>query len=328
LQAKDEVDKARTAMKFPVTVIIIILLISSLSIATAQEKVIVGHSARAALSIGPLLYGIERGFYRDEGIDLVYVSLRADLGIKALLSGDIDYSYSTGTIIRGAILGLPVRNLSFDFSRVLHALMSRPDIPNAAALKGKRVGVSSFGATGDLAARVGLRSLGLDPDKDVTIITLGTDTLRHAALIAGTVQATHMPVPLNIQLKKEGYHELVYAGKILQRPLTGLATSVEKIQKNPGQVRRMVRAFVRATRALKSERAGFIAFAQKKYGYSKDVMEEAYKYLIDALSQDGFVDDSSLQGAIDEAKGLAKITKPISQSDVVDYSFLRAATKK
>jgi ABC-type nitrate/sulfonate/bicarbonate transport system substrate-binding protein len=328
LQAKDEVDKAKTAMKFPVTVIIIILLISCLSIATAQEKVIAGHSARAALSIGPLLYGIERGFYRDEGIDLVYVSLRADLGIKALLSGDIDYSYSTGTIIRGAILGLPVRNLSFDFSRVLHALMSRPDIPNAAALKGKRVGVSSFGATGDLAARVGLRSLGLDPDKDVTIITLGTDTLRHAALIAGTVQATHMPVPLNIQLKKEGYHELVYAGKILQRPLTGLATSVEKIQKNPGQVQRMVRAFVRATRALKSERAGFIAFAQKKYGYSKDVMEEAYKYLIDALSQDGFVDDSSLQAAIDEAKGLAKITKPISESDVVDYSFLRAATKK
>jgi NitT/TauT family transport system substrate-binding protein len=315
-------------MKFPAIVIIIILLISSFSIATAQEKVIVGHSARAALSIGPLLYGIERGFYRDEGIDLVYVSLRADLGIKALLSGDIDYSYSTGTILRGAILGLPVRNLSFDFSRVLHALMSRPDIPNAAALKGKRVGVSSFGATGDLAARVGLRSLGLDPEKDVTIITLGTDTLRHAALIAGTVQATHMPVPLNIQLKKEGYHELVYAGKILQRPLTGLATSVEKIQKNPGQVQRMVRAFVRATRALKSERAGFIAFAQKKYGYSKDVMEEAYKYLIDALSQDGFVDDSSLQAAIDEAKGLAKITKPISQSDVVDYSFLRAATKK
>ena len=200
---------------------------------------------------------------------LVYVSLRADLGIKALLSGDIDYSYSVGTIIRGAILGVPVRNLTFDFSRVLHALMSRPEIPNAAALRGKRVGVSSFGATGDLAARVGLRSLGLDPEKDVTIVTLGTDTLRHAALMAGTVQATHMPVPLNIQLKKEGYHELVYAGKILQRPLTGLATSVEKIQKNPGQVQRMVRAFVRATRALKAERAGFIAFAQKKYGYSE-----------------------------------------------------------
>ena len=298
------------------------------SSAAAQEKVIVGHSARAALSIGPLLYGIERGFYRDEGIDLVYVSLRADLGIKALLAGEIDYSYSVGTIIRGAILGVPVRNLTFDFSRVLYALMSRPEIPNAAALKGKIVGVSSFGATGDLAARVGLRSLGLDPERDVTIITLGPDTLRHAALMAGTVQATHMPVPLNIQLKKEGYHELVFAGNILQRPLTGLTTSVEKIQKNPGQVQRMVRGFLRATRALKSEKAGFIAFAQKKYGYSKDLLEEAYKYLVDALSQDGFVDDRALQAAIDEAKMLAKITKPINPSEVVDYSFLRVAVKK
>ena len=158
-------------MKLHRTIFAIVLMGFCSSSSSAQEKVIVGHSARAALSIGPLLYGIERGFYRDEGIDLVYVSLRADLGIKALLSGDIDYCYSTGTIIRGAILGLPVRNLTFDFSRVLHALMSRPDIPNAAALKGKIVGVSSFGATGDLAARVGLRSLGLDPDKDVTIIT-------------------------------------------------------------------------------------------------------------------------------------------------------------
>lgn len=190
------------AKKLLIEVLFIVLLGSS-SVA-AQEKVIVGHSARAALSIGPLLYGIERGFYRDEGIDLVYVSLRADLGIKALLSGDIDYSYSVGTIIRGAIVGVPVRNLTFDFSRVLHALMSRPEISNAAALRGKIVGVNSFGATSDLAARASLRAIGLDPEKDVKIITLGSDTLRHAALLAGTVQATHMPVPLNIQLKKRG----------------------------------------------------------------------------------------------------------------------------
>ena len=86
--------------------------------------------------------------------------------------------------------------------------------------------------------------------------------------------------------------------------------------------------FLRATRALKGERAGFISFAQRKYGYSKEVMEEAYKYLVDALAQDGFVEDASLQAAIDEAKSLAKITKQIPQSDVVDYSFLRVAVKK
>ena len=65
--------------------------------------------------------------------------------IKTLLSGDVDYLYSVGTIIAGAVLGLPVKTLSFDFAKVMHFLMARPEITAAAMLKGKRVGVSSFG---------------------------------------------------------------------------------------------------------------------------------------------------------------------------------------
>jgi len=306
----------------------IILLSFWVTVAGAQEKVIVSHTTRGSLSIGPLLYGIDRGFYRDEGIDLLYVSIRADLGIKTLITGDVDYLYSVGTIIRGAVLGLPVKTLSFDFARVMHFLMGSPEITSAAALKGKRVGVSSFGATGDLAARVALQSIGLDPSRDVAIVTLGSDTLRYAALQAGTVHATHMPLPFNIQMKKEGYRELFYAGKVLQRPLTGLATTTEKIKKNPRQVQRMVRAFLRTTRALKSERNDFLAFAQRKFGFSKEVVEEAYKVMADALSNDGIVEDSVLQSAIDEAKTVTNVTKPISHADVVDYSFLREAIRR
>ena len=57
-------------------------------------------------------------------------------------------------------------------------------------------------------------------------------------------------------------------------------------------------------------------------------MEEAYKYLVDAIAQDGFVVDGALQAAINEAKTLAKVTKAINPSDIVDYSFLRAAIEK
>jgi NitT/TauT family transport system substrate-binding protein len=305
-----------------------VLLSFWLTAAGAQEKVIVSHTTRGSLSIGPLLYGIERGFYRHEGIELLYVSIRADLGIKTLISGDVDYLYSVGTIIRGAVLGLPVKTLSFDFARVMHFLMGRPEITSAAALKGKRVGVSSFGATGDLAARVALQSIGLDPSRDVAIVTLGSDTLRYAALQAGTVHATHMPLPFNIQMKKDGYRELFYAGKVLQRPLTGLATTTEKIKKNPRQVQRMVRAFLRTTRALKRERSDFLAFAQRKFGFSQEVTEEAYTVMIEALSNDGVVEDSVLQSAIDEAKTVANVSKPVSHADVVDYNFLREAIKR
>ena len=110
----------------------------------------------------------------------------------------MDYIYSAGTAIRGAVQGVPVKALSFDFVRVFHSLMARPEITSPAALKGKKVAVSSFGATTDVSARASLRALGLDPNRDVTIVALGGDTLRFAALQAGTVQAAMMSLPLNI----------------------------------------------------------------------------------------------------------------------------------
>jgi hypothetical protein len=69
-------------------------------------------------------------------------------------------------------------------------------------------------------------------------------------------------------------------------------------------------------------------FAQKKFGFTKDVLEEAHKVMTDALSNDGFVEDRVLQSAIDEAKAVVNVTKPVSHTDVADYSFLREAIKQ
>jgi ABC-type nitrate/sulfonate/bicarbonate transport system substrate-binding protein len=293
----------------------------------AQEKVIVSHSVRGSLSIGPLLYGIQKGFYRQEGIELLYVSIRADLGIKALVSGDVDFIYSAGTGIRAAVQGIPVKVLSMDFTKVFHSLMARSEITSAAALKGKKVAVSSFGATTDLSARASLRALGLDPTRDVTILPLGGDTVRFAALQSGTVQAAMMSLPLNIQLKKMGYRELFYAGKILHEPLTGLVASSEKIKNNPQQIRKVMRAFTRGMHAFKTERAEFVSFAQKKFSLSKDVADEAYDYMVDSLSSNGFVEEAVLENGIQTAKKVLGVNKPVSANDIVDYSFLREAVK-
>jgi NitT/TauT family transport system substrate-binding protein len=293
--------------------------------AAAVERVMVSHSIRGGLSIGPLLYGIERGFYRDEGIDMLYVSIRADLGIKAMLAGEIDYIYSAGTAMRAAVRGVPVKALSFDFYKVFHSLMGRPEIKSAADLKGKKVAVSSFGATADLSARVSLRAIGLDPVKDVAILALGPDAIRYAAIQSGAVQASIMPLPWNVRMKREGYNELFYAGKVFHQPLTGLMTTTDKIEKNAGQVRRTLRAFARSSRALKAEKKEFLAFVQKKLGIAPDVAEEAYGYLIDAMSQDGIVDEALLQTMLDDERKLAGVAKPIGAAEVVDYRFLREA---
>lgn len=315
----------RPATAARLAVFLLLLGFSAGAGAAATERVTVSHSIRGGLSIGPLLYGIDRGFYRAEGIDLLYLSIRADLGIKALLAGEVDYIYSAGTAVRAAVRGVPVKALSFDFYKVFHSLMARPEIKSAADLRGKKVAVSSFGATADLSARVALRAIGIDPVKDVTILALGPDAIRYAALQSGAVQASIMPLPWNVRMKKEGYRELFYAGKVFHQPLTGLMTTTDKIEKNPDQVRRTLRAFVRSSKALRDEKKEFLAFVEKKLNVAPDVAAEAYEYLVDAMSQDGRVDDALLQTMVDEERKLASVSKPIGAREIVDYRFLREA---
>jgi hypothetical protein len=89
-----------------------------------------------------------------------------------------------------------------------------------------------------------------------------------------------------------------------------------------------MRAFVRGMNAFKTERASFVSFAQKKFSLSKDVAEEAYDYMVDSLSSDGFVEDTVIENAILTAKKMLGVSKPVSRADIVDYSFLREVVKK
>jgi hypothetical protein len=89
-----------------------------------------------------------------------------------------------------------------------------------------------------------------------------------------------------------------------------------------------MRAFVRGMNAFKTERASFVSFAQKKFSLSKDVAEEAYDYMVDSLSADGFVEDAVIENAIQTARKMFGVTKPVTRDDIVDYSFLREVLKK
>ena len=83
------------------------------------EKALITHSSES-ISIAPLTYGIEKGFYRKEGVDLQFRILRGDLAISSMVSGkEVDYIYGAGTAFLAAVRGAPVRILSHDFKSVL-----------------------------------------------------------------------------------------------------------------------------------------------------------------------------------------------------------------
>jgi NitT/TauT family transport system substrate-binding protein len=294
----------------------------------AQEKVVITHSSES-ISITPLVYGIERGFYRKEGIDLQFRVLRGELAVSSIVSGkDIDYMYGAGTAFFAAVRGLPMKVLSHDFKSVFFYLMGNPRVQFGQDLKGKRVAVASLGGTGAAATRASLKAIGLDADKDVTLIVIGSASVRMAAMETGSVEAAIMPVPWNFRMKQKGFKELIYAGKVMSQPLTGLATSREKVEKQSDQARRMLRGFLRSMKAMRDDRKGVTEFIAKKFSLDAPTADETYKIMIQTLTDDGTINESDLHDLLEEMKQEAGVKRAVALRDIVDYSLLRRAAKE
>ncbi|HSK30604.1 MAG TPA: ABC transporter substrate-binding protein [Candidatus Limnocylindria bacterium] len=305
-------------------------LLASIADLAAQtpEKVLITHSSES-ISLTPLLYGMERGLYRKEGIDLQFRVLRGELAVSSIVAGkDVDYLYGAGTAFFAAVRGVPMRVLSHDFKSVFFYLMGNPRVQSGQDLKGKRVAVASLAGTGAAATRASLKAIGVDPDRDVTLIVIGAASVRMAAMETGSVEAAIMPVPWNFRMKQKGFKELIYAGKVMSQPLTGLATSKEKVEKQPDQARRMLRAFLRSMKAMREDRKAVTEFIAKKFSLDGPTADETYKIMIQTLTDDGTIAEADLQQLLDDALQETGVKRPIAVKDIVDYSILRRAAKE
>ena len=297
-------------------------------IAQTLEKVLITHSSDS-ISITPLLYGIEKSFYRKEGIDLSFRVLRGELAVSAIVSGkDVDYIYGAGTAFFAAVRGVPIKIFSHDFKSILFYLMGNSRVQSGPDLKGKKVAVASLSGTGAAATRASLKALGVDPDRDVTLIVIGAASVRMAAMEVGSVEAAIMPVPWNIRMKQKGFKELIFAGKVLSQPLTGLATSKDKAEKNPEQVKKMLRGFLRTLRAVGEDKRGVTEFIAKKFGLDANSAEETYKVMLQTMSQDGMVSEADLKDLLEQATQETGTKREIVLKDIVDYSLLRQVSRE
>ncbi|TAJ82666.1 ABC transporter substrate-binding protein [bacterium] len=307
-----------------------LLFFSLLGMAHSQglEKAIITHNSDS-ISIAPLIYGIEKGFYRREGMELEFRMLRTDLAVAAIVgSREVDYMYSAGTAFRAAVRGVPLKIIAYGFKDILFYLMAQPAIQSGRDLKGKKIAVSLPSDTGGLAAKAAIKSFGLDPEKDVVYIAIGAASVRMAAMEAGSVEGTIMPVPWNIRMKQKGFRELIFAGDVLRQPLTGIVASADKVEKNSQQVKKILRGFLRSLKAFKHERKEATEIISRRFYLEPQVADEVYGIALRTLSDDGTVSQQVLLEFLEQVKREAGVKKQIPLTDVVDYRILREAMRE
>jgi NitT/TauT family transport system substrate-binding protein len=273
-----------------------------------------------------------KGFYRDEGIELELILMPATLASSAVLTGDIDYNGAVTGVIAAAVQGRPMKVLIFTADRSLQSIISRKEIREPKDLKGKKIAGSTPGATATLLARLAAKHFGLDPDRDVGILTMGGgDSARLAALESGIADATVLSVPISIVAVEKGYRELFFLGEIARFPQTGFGTSDKKIKENPDEVLRMVRATMRGLMFTwdESNRDAILDIIMKRLKIDdRRFAAEIFKQRTRGLTKDASVRPEGIQVLIDLQRESAKVTRPVPIAQVVDYSFVEKARKE
>lgn len=307
------------------------LLSVSASLLFAQERLdrVTLAIPLRALSQLPSYVGARFGIFREEGLDVQIVQIAGGLVGPALISRELDYATAADTMLRAATSGLPVKVIAFGGIRPVLSLNVRPEIKSVTDLKGRNIAISSKGATTEIVAREIVRHFGLNPDRDIITMPLGNQTNHLAALRTNAVQAAVFTPPYDVIGEREGFRVLVWAGDVIKDQLqAGLATSDDKIGRNPAQVKRMVRGFVKSLVYLRKEKAKVVDLIVREWKLDPDAAERSYQLMVKTLSPDGSASESAVENVIQQMLKATKTQKEIPHSQVVNLTFLQEVQKE
>jgi NitT/TauT family transport system substrate-binding protein len=286
------------------------------------ERITIATPSRGLFEF-PVVVAMRKGFYKSEGLDVDKIQMQPAIGVKALISGDVDYLLAWGSALRAAVTGVPIKAVVGLAGRPLHVLIARPEIKTPKDLKGKVIGVDSVAGTVDYLSRVAVRHFGFEPEKDVKIIVTGESPTRLAALRAGSIDATPIDVAFAVKAEDEGFRRLVYLGDLIELPLSGIAVTDHKLQTQREQVRKVVRASVRGTRFMKQNRAETIQMLSDYLKITPAQSAKAYDASINSFTDDGIISDKGVQLDVQLTKERLKLTKDIPLSQLVDWSLVK-----
>ena len=302
--------------------VLVSAILSGIPLSAQSNKIHISAPSKS-LSWFPIHLTREKGFYRAEGLDVDYVIMRPQIAMQALIAGDVGYTTALGSTIRAALRNVPLRVVMTIADKPLFALIARPSITSVEELKGKVVGISSFGASTDTYARALLRRFKLVPNQDVKIIALGGGMNRIAAMEAGAIDAALIEAPYNVMLERKGFRKILFVGDLIPSPLAGFGTRLEKIHKQPDEVQRLVRATLRGIQFAKSNKQESVRSIMKWTDMDQGLAEGSYDMAVSSWSNSGAASPQGIQITMEEIRAELKLDAPPDPSRAFEWSFVQ-----
>jgi ABC-type nitrate/sulfonate/bicarbonate transport system substrate-binding protein len=283
------------------------------------------HTPSESTSTLPITVAQHLGCYAEEGIDLVPQPMPPNVGMAALLAGEVQFSSAATSALSAAATGAPVRLVISLAERPAHVLVGARGLAWPDTLRGATIASSSPGGVQHRETLAALRHFGL-AQADAVIVALQNDPVRQAALESGAAQAAVLTMPFNFKLEREGYPRLLNfaAGDLVRLPVGALAGTLDYLPRNEDVVVRALRATLRGLRATRDNRPATVAALQEFFAIDAATASDLYAAVADSYTLDGRIAPSAIRDALESGDAAAREADPAA---LVDFRYLDRATQ-
>jgi NitT/TauT family transport system substrate-binding protein len=291
----------------------------------------VSYSARIGANL-PIWIGPESGITQQHGLDVQLEYIASSSGIPAVLSGQVQLANVGGSeALSAAAQGADLVIIGITLPVYPFVLMAPAHITTVDQLKGKTIGVSNIGSTSDTATRVTLRNVGLDPNKDVNIVAVGSLENRMAALFQGAIDGGVAQPPEQLALEDKGFH-VIYDLAANRVPAAGGGVVVQRswLKANRDVAQRYIDSLVEATVRSRQDKE-FAMKVLQKYLNTDDqrALEATYEFFVGSvIPKYPTVTAAQFADTVAQLSSTNSRVKDFDLSTLLDNSLVQSAIER
>ena len=286
----------------------------------AQTKLRASYGSLAVSQV-VLPLGVRAGIFQKNGLNLepIYIGGRS---VSALISGDVQFGFMGGPpAILARVGGADVVMLA-GLNGLDQILVAVPAIKRGADLIGKRIGISRFGTTADYGARIGLKKLKLQPQKDVTLIQIGDTPARIGGMLSGAIEAATLSSSEKELAVQNGFHILADPSEV-EFPGNAVVTTRAFLKTNRDDVKRFVRGLVDVIQFVKTQPERSKKLLHEIYRQSDDgLMAKRYQAMVEMFPDYPYLTKAAVLSFLEILRDEGKLKDPLNPELFLDTSLL------
>jgi NitT/TauT family transport system substrate-binding protein len=269
----------------------------------------------------------KKGFFEKYGltVELIYFQGGSQV-IQAMLGGDIPLTVTAGPEgVVAKLQGADIVLLSANNPTMQFTLFTSPEIRKADDLRGKNAGISRFGSSTDFSIRYIFKSMGLS-DRDVTIVQIGDNPSRLAALKSNAIQASVFTTPNSVRARKAGFVPMVDAYKLgLKFHGSGIAANGAFLREHRPTVEQFFKGFLEGVAYAKTHKEESLRLIKEFLKLKdQDEVEETYQIIIqDIQPRKPYPLKEGVETVLRNIESTVPKAKTAKAEDLIDDSVLR-----